>query len=260
MELNLSGKKALITGGSAGIGLAIANALAEEGCNLILVSRGQAGLTNAAEQIRVRYGVDVTTEALDLAVDANAAYLGATYSDIDILVNNAGAIPGGELTSLSQAKWREGWDLKVFGFIGVTREFYSSMCQRGHGVIINVIGASATGLDHRYIAGSTGNAALEALTLSLGSSSSDHGVRVVGISPGLVLTERLKGILMGRAKQKLGDESRWLELTATHPFQRAANVEEIAATAAFLASPRSSYTSGTIVSIDGGFSRRHNWW
>ncbi len=182
------------------------------------------------------------------------------YAHIDILVNNAGAIPGGPLEGVSQQRWREGWELKVFGFINMSRAFYQVMAARRHGVILNMIGASATGPDAKYIAGSTGNAALESLTKSLGSASPEHGVRVVGSGPGLVMTERLQKLLQERATSNFGDASRWPELTAAAPFGRTATVDEIAASAVFLASPRSSYTSGAILNIDGGFVHRHNWW
>jgi NAD(P)-dependent dehydrogenase (short-subunit alcohol dehydrogenase family) len=134
------------------------------------------------------------------------------------------------------------------------------MQARRGGVIINIIGASGSGVDPRYIAGSTGNAALEAMTTALGVASPEFGVRVLGISPGVVLTERSKGLLQGRAKAKLGDGERWPELLQHLPFGRTATTAEISAAVAFLASERSGYTSGTIVTIDGGHSRRTNWW
>ena len=87
-----------------------------------------------------------------------------------------------------------------------------------------------------------------------------HGVRVLGISPGLVLTERLEKLLKQRALDKFGNADQWQELTHNAPFHRTAAVDEIAASAVFLASSRSSYTSGAVLSIDGGFVRRHNWW
>ena len=260
MDLHLTGKTVLITGGSAGIGLGIAKAFAAEGCALILVARSEPTLQRVAKEIASTFNTSVQVHACDVGDDNTALMLCETYAHTDILVNNAGSIPGGPLEEVSQQRWRNGWELKVFGFINMTRAFYQQMSSRRHGVILNVIGASATGLDAKYIAGSTGNAALEGLTKSLGSASPAHGVRVVGISPGLVMTERLEKLLKGRARDNFGDESRWAELTANAPFGRTASVEEIAASAVFLASPRSSYTSGAILNIDGGFVNRHNWW
>jgi NAD(P)-dependent dehydrogenase (short-subunit alcohol dehydrogenase family) len=260
MDLNLRGKSALVTGASAGIGLAAARELAAEGCRVVLVARTEQPLADAARAIRAEHGVEVEIAAADLSRDEAAPALAARYGDVDILVNNAGAIPGGTLAEVDQARWRAAWDLKVFGFIAMTRAFYARMQARRGGVIINIIGASGSGVDPRYIAGSTGNAALEAMTTALGVASPEFGVRVLGISPGVVLTERSKGLLQGRAKAKLGDGERWPELLQHLPFGRTATTAEISAAVAFLASERSGYTSGTIVTIDGGHSRRTNWW
>jgi 3-oxoacyl-[acyl-carrier protein] reductase len=115
-------------------------------------------------------------------------------------------------------------------------------------------------VDARYIAGSTGNAAMEAMTKAICASSPQFGVRVVGISPGLVLTERLEKLLRERARGNFGDPGRWQELLARQPFGRTASTGEIAALAAFLASDLSGYTSGTVVTVDGGLSQRTDWW
>jgi NAD(P)-dependent dehydrogenase (short-subunit alcohol dehydrogenase family) len=260
MDLHLNGRSALVTGASAGIGLAVAWQLAAEGCNLVLVSRTERALADAAAAIRAKHKVDIQLAPADLSRDEAAAALAERHGGVDILVNNAGAIPGGSIAELDQARWRAGWELKVFGYIAMTRAFYARMQARRSGVIINIIGASGTGVDPRYIAGSTGNAALEAMTKALGVASTDHGVRIVGVSPGVVLTERSKPLLQTRAKAKFGDPERWQELLAHLPFGRTATTEEIASAVVFLASERSGYTSGTVVTIDGGQSQRTNWW
>jgi NAD(P)-dependent dehydrogenase (short-subunit alcohol dehydrogenase family) len=129
------------------------------------------------------------------------------------------------------------------------------MKARGHGVIINDIGAAGERFDHDYIAGSVGNAALMAFTKSLGGRSLHHGVRVVGINPGPVQTDRIITLMKTRAKNQLGDESRYPELMKNFPLGRAAKPREIADMMAFLASDRSGYTSGVIITIDGASSR-----
>jgi len=157
VDLLLQGKSVLITGGSAGIGLGMAKAFAAEGCSLVLVARSEPALTRAAQDIAAAHQVSVQVHACDIGDDRTAPALCEKYSHIDILVNNAGAIPGGALEDVPQARWREGWELKVFGFINMSRAFYQVMAARRHGVILNMIGASATGPDDKYIAGSTGN-------------------------------------------------------------------------------------------------------
>src|SRR4029079_10887318 len=110
---------------------------------------------------------------------------------VDILVNNAGEIPSGPIESLTEGDWRRGYDLKLFGYITLTRELYAAMKARGNGVIINDIGNSGENWDANYIAGSTANAALMAFTKALGGQSLDFGVRVVGVNPGTRATARI---------------------------------------------------------------------
>lgn len=257
MDLGLKGRKALVTGASKGIGFATAKLLAQEGCRVVIVSRDQDRLSEARDKILADApNADVAIEAKDVARDESAGELAAAHGDIDLLVNNAGAIPLGRLTEVDQARWREAWDLKVFGFIGVTRAFYALMAKRKAGVIINIIGMGGEKVDAAYIAGAAGNAALMGFSRALGGSSPADGVRVVGINPGPVATDRMVGRLRHGAKEQFGDAERWRELTGSMPFGRPGQPEEIAAAVAFLASDRSAYTTGTILTIDGGLSNK----
>jgi len=256
MELNLRGRTALITGASKGIGLASALALAEEGCDLILVSRTEADLQAARERIVGRANVAVQVRALDLAQAASVDQLAALHPDVEILVNNAGAIPAGNLAEITEPVWRQAWDLKVFGYINMCRAFYAAMKQRRRGVIINVLGSAGERLDAGYIAGSTGNAGLMAFTKALGATAPDDNIRVVGINPGATATERLITMMRKRAQDRYGDPEQWRKLVEPLPFGRVATPEEIASMVAFLASDRSAYTTGTIVTIDGGVANK----
>jgi hypothetical protein len=252
MDLKLAGKRALITGGSKGIGRAAAEALADEGCDLVLVARDAATLATTAAAIRDRRQVAVQTIAADLSSEAAVQRTLAAAGAIDILVNNAGAIPPGDIGAVDDATWRRAWDLKVFGFIGFCRAAYPAMAARRSGVIVNVIGAAGEKFPPGYVAGAAGNAALMALTRALGRQAPADGLRVVGINPGPVATERLVMLQRDRAEKTLGDAARWQELLAGMPFGRAASPMEIGHAVAFLASPLSGYTSGTILTIDGG--------
>ena len=256
MDLKLSGRRALITGGSQGIGLSIARLLASEGCHLDLVARSGDDLASVADELRQHHGVEVSVHAVDLAERGRAAELAAICPDIDILVNNAGATPRGTLLEVDEERWRAAFDLKVFGYIDLSRAFYRQMKARHRGVIINIIGNGGERLDAGYIAGATGNAALMAFTRALGGASAEDGIRVVGLNPGPVATERLVGLMKTEATKRHGDPTRWREFEAGFPFGRAATVDEIAATVALLASDLSSYTTGTIITIDGGMANR----
>jgi NAD(P)-dependent dehydrogenase (short-subunit alcohol dehydrogenase family) len=252
MDLQLAGKTALITGGSKGIGRATAEILADEGCNVILVARDPANLNEAAAGIRARRQVNVRTIAADLSNDAAVRKVAAKAGELDILVNNAGAIPPGDVLSVDDARWREAWDLKVFGYISFCRVIYGQMKARKAGVIINVIGAAGESFPTNYIAGAAGNASLMAFTRALGKGAPADGLRVVAINPGPVETDRLVMLRRAEAEQKFGDPERWRELTASMPFGRAASPAEIGNAVAFLASPASGYTTGTVLTINGG--------
>ncbi len=256
MELNLRGRTALVTGASKGIGRASAEILAEEGVNVILVSRTQADLDAVRDNIAARWNVRAEVHAFDISDSRNVDRLVAQHPGIDILVNNAGAIPAGNLQEVNEARWREAWDLKVYGYINMCRRFYAEMQQRGRGVIINILGMAGEKMDAGYIAGSTGNAGLMAFTKTLGGAASADNLRVVGINPGAIATDRLVTIMKKRAEDRLGDANRWEELMKPLPFNRAGSSEEIGWMVAFLASDKSAYTSGTIITIDGGAANR----
>jgi 3-oxoacyl-[acyl-carrier protein] reductase len=256
MDLGLNGKIALVTGAGKGIGRAIAERLSQEGCHLILVGRKAADLDSLAAELAARKSGRVTTAVIDFPDVQAIAKLAANHADVDIVVNNAGAIPGGSIQAIDVQKWRQGWDGKLFGYIGIMREFLSIMERRKCGVILNIIGAAGERPSADYAAGSAGNAALMALTRALGASSPATGVRVVGINPGPILTERLKTFLKQRAVTELGDAEQWPSLLKTLPFGRAGKPEEVAAMAAMLVSDLSGYTSGTIITIDGGLTAR----
>lgn len=256
MDLGLKGRSALITGGSKGIGFSIARFLAAEGCTLHLVARSEPDLAAARERLQKEYAVAASVHAMDLAERGRPGELAAKCPQIDILVNNAGSIPRGTVEDIDEEHWRAAWDLKVFGYINMCREFFRLMKARRRGVIINILGNGGEALDAGYIAGAAGNASLMAFTRALGGQSANVGVRVLGVNPGPVATERLIGLMQTEAKRRFGDASRWRELEKGFPFGRAATVEEIAATVALLASDLSSYTTGTIVTIDGGMVNR----
>lgn len=248
MDLRIAGKSVVITGASAGIGLACARLFAEEGCRLTLVSRTQARLDQAVAEI----GGDVRALSLDLSEPSGIEALVAQAGVPDILVNNAGAIPGGGLEALDDARWRSSWELKLFGYIGLSRHLLPAMLQRGSGVILNIIGIAGAAPRYDYLAGSTANAALIAFTRAVGAHSAMRGVRVLGLNPGPTQTDRLVKLYRDRAAARFGDASRWQELVADLPFGRPALAEEMADLAVYLASGRASYLSGVVVDADGG--------
>ena len=254
VELNLAGKTALITGASQGIGHAIAKVLAAEGCHLHLAARNGAAMEELKKEL-AQYPVNVIVHQADLGTTEAMVALDKACGDYDILMNNAGDIPAGSIEDVTDEAIRQGFDLKVFGYITLAREFLRRRKGRG-GVIINVIGNSGENWDAAYFAGSTGNAALMSFTKAIGGRSMDEGIRVVGVNPGPVDTPRMFKIMKRKAIDMLGDESRWEELYAKYPGKRPATAEEVADLCAFLASPKAGYISGTVITIDGGIAAR----
>ncbi len=252
MELGLTGRRALVTGASRGIGFGCAMALAAEGCDVAMAARDVHRLKAAVKAVRAHYRVGVTSHATDLSIPSRQEALIDVLGDIDILVNNAGAVPPGDLASIDDATWRQAWELKVFGYINLCRLVLPQMQARRRGVIINVVGVAAIRPRPDYIAGSTGNAALLGFTRALGSQSLEHGVRVVAVNPGLIMTDRLEMMLRRAAQDRWGNPARWDELIPTNPGPGSA--EQVADVVTFLASDRASHVSGTTITVDGGAS------
>ncbi len=251
MDLGLSGKTALITGGSKGIGFGVAEAMMAEGVSVTIAARDQAVLDQAVE----RLGGDAKAVAIDLSVSGSADELLTKAGCPDILVNNAGAIPGGDIEGVDEETWRTAWDLKVYGYINLCRAAYAQMKGKG-GVIVNVTGLAADKTDFNYIAGTAGNASLNAFTKAFGSQSVEQGVRCLAVSPGATTTERLVGLMKGRAREEKGDESQWQSFLGGLPLGRAGEVQEVADVVTFLASPRASWVSGVVLNVDGGHGAR----
>lgn len=252
MDLGLQGKTVLITGASKGIGLACAKTFALEGCHLHLAARDPARLEEAKHEIAKIAKVQVTLHPADLSRGSVAKALAAACGPLDVLVNNAGAIPGGTVTAIDEEHWRAAWDLKVFGYINMTREVLPGMVLRKSGVIVNVIGMAGVKPSADYICGAAGNAALIAFTKGVGAGSTNQGVRVIGVNPTATRTDRIITLTKNRAKNQFGDESRWEELLTNLPFGRLAEAQEVADVVAYCASAKASYLSGTVIDIDGG--------
>ena len=254
MDLGLNGKRVLITGGSKGIGLSCGRVFLAEGCSIVLVSRSADALAQAQAELGGQDRVQIVAADLSQAVERERVF--KLHPDIDILVNNAGAIPGGGLLDLTMERWEEAWSLKVMGYIHMTKLFLGAMKERGAGTIVNIIGAAGRSPRYDYLCGGTGNAALMAFTGAVGGRSVDWGVRCFGINPAQTRTDRNITLSKARAKEKFGDENRWEELMVTLPLKRLIEPDEIANTAAFLASSACGYVSGTVVDVDGGAAYR----
>lgn len=252
MNLELQDQRVLVTGGSKGIGLAIAQAFAAEGALPVIVSRDPAHIANALTRFAQAGLPAPQTVTMDLSRPGSAEALQQQVGEVDVLVNNAGAIPGGSLHDIDEARWRQAWDLKVYSYVNLTRAYLPLMEQRGRGVICNIIGMAGQAPRYEYICGSAANAALIAFTRGLGGGSVRHGVRVFGVNPSATRSDRMQGMLEERARRATGDPSRWAEFVSPHAMGRMAEPQEIAHLVVSCASPRCSYLSGTVLDVDGG--------
>ena len=258
MDLQLTGKKVLITGASQGIGEGLAHAFAGEGCALHLTARSAGKLAALQTEIAGTHGVEVTITAADMTADGGCERIVDEAGRVDVLINNAGVIPSGPLFDIGPKQWREGWALKGFGYADMIRLVYPRMKAAGGGVILNNIGNGGEVCDPNYIEGAAGNASIMAMTRALGGMSLDDNIRVVGVNPGPVDTTRIYAMLRKFAEARLGDPERYGELLERYPLKRPARIHEITDLFLFLASFRSGYTSGTVVTVDGGIASRRS--
>ncbi|MFM1880026.1 MAG: hypothetical protein RLZZ344_260 [Pseudomonadota bacterium] len=252
MNLRIADKQVVVTGGSKGIGLAIALQFAREGARPVLVSRHPENLTHALANFAAEALPAPEIAEIDLSTTGSDRALFDLFPQADILINNAGAIPGGSIHDISEEAWRSAWELKLFGYINLTRRYLAAMEARGHGVICNIIGMAGVAPRYEYICGSVANAALIALTQGIGAGSVRKGVRVFGINPSPTRSDRITGVLKQQAASKLGDANRWEELIQKLPFGRLAEPDEIAGLTAYCCSPQCGYLSGTVLNVDGG--------
>jgi NAD(P)-dependent dehydrogenase (short-subunit alcohol dehydrogenase family) len=256
MDLNLSGKHILITGGSKGIGLACAQAFLVEGSRVSLVSRSEANLARARESLSAHGSDRVQTHAADLTQPASAqAALDAaiaTFGPVDVLVNSAGAAKRTPAPELTPQAWHDAMQAKYFSYIHMIDPVIKQMGQRGKGNIVNVVGNGGKVASPIHLAGGAANAALMLATAGLANAYAAQGIRVNAINPGLTRTERLKeGMAADARLQGIETEEAMKRAMAKIPMGRMAEPEEIARVVLFLASDAASYVTGINMSMDG---------
>lgn len=249
MDSGLKGKVALVTGGSKGIGFAIATALAEQGCALRLVARDLASLEEAQRALKKEFPVEVLIKAANLSIPGSTDEVAKAFPETDILINSAGAVARGGLLDLDPNGFREGFEGKVMSSMMLSRALYPNMVAKKYGVIINIIGIAGEKLNPNSIGTSVANAALIAFTKAFGAQSVDQGVRVLGISPGLIHTPRTDNLLHPKTDV---DRQAYAKVMANLPYGRMGHPKEVADLAVFFASDAAKYISGDVLSVDAG--------
>jgi len=258
MDLGLRGKVAVITGGSTGIGLAVAEGLAAEGVELVLAARQADRVSDAAAKVAARFGVRAVGVSCDLAgaagADALIAAVEREFGGCDILINNAGTGTNETIMEAPDSKWQAYWELHVMAAVRLARGLVPFMRKRGGGVILhNASICASQPLWYEPIYNVT-KAALVMFSKSLASEVIKDKIRVNTINPGLILT----GDWIKTAKQltadKGGDWEGYLQSVAREhaPIDRFATAEELANFFVFLCSERASYSVGSTYFVDGG--------
>jgi len=260
MNLELTDKIALVTGGSKGIGKAVALGLAAEGARVAVVARDGALLDKVAAGCRDRSGRDAIALTADLSkledVERVVRQTKERLGRLDILVNNAGAIRGGAFLTIPDAQWMDDWSLKLMGYIRMCRAVLPLMQAQGGGRICNVVGAAARNPGPGYLTGGAANAALINFTKGLADLGAPSRILVTAVSPAATRTERWDSLIAQQAAAS-GRTAEELQAEAEAPYKlgRIATPEDIADMVCFLVSARASFVTGICVTVDGGSTR-----
>lgn len=256
MDLGLDGKCVLVTGGSKGIGLACAEAFAAEGARVAIASRSAANLGAALASLKaggceaIPIEADLTQRDAALRMEEAAR---RALGQIDILVNSAGAAKRYAPGALDMQAWHDAMDAKYFSYVHAMQAVLPGMLGRRSGVIINIVGVGGKVASPWHLPGGAANAALMLVTAGLANAHGRAGIRVNAINPGLTMTDRVReGHLAEAAAQKISTDELLRRSEERIPLGRVARPDEVANVAVFLASGRSSYVTGTVLTMDGG--------
>ncbi len=250
-----TGKVAIVTGGSRGIGKAIARKLASEGGKVVIAARDPKTLDASARDI-ISAGGEATTVPMDLrAADAPAALARAAldaYGAIDVVVNNAGATRRGDFLELTDQDWSDGFALKFFGAVRLVRAAWPHLKER-RGAVLNIIGVGGRMPGAEFTIGGSVNGAFLTFTKALADVGVRDGIRVNAINPGFIRTDRLSAWIEGAArKQGVSVEAAADEMVRRAGSVRLGAPEDVANLAAFVLSPEGTLLQGALLDLDGG--------
>ena len=258
MELGLSGRKAVVTGGSKGLGRAIAQELAEAGADLAICARNAAEVEAAGEQLRAT-GVNVFAETCDVTDPDQVIGFMKDAADamggIDILVNNAGRAHPGTFQTLTDEDWKDDLDVKLFSMIRCSRAALPHLKASDNARIININAVQAKSPDPKFFATSTDRAACLAFTKTLSLELAPDNILVNAVNIGFVISPQWKNIHQKRAPEMSEQEFFDSLAKAEIPLGRFGKDTEVAAAVAFLASARASYITGASLDVAGGMGR-----
>ena len=263
MQLGLADRVALITGGSKGIGRAVATALAHEGVNLAICARGRIGLDQATEHLR-SLGVQALSVPTDMtdaqAVEDFVAAAADHFGRIDILVNNAVTSTQNTFEALSDEEFRYHIDVKLMGYIRCARAVWPHMRRRGWGRIVNVAGMTARIVTDYRMTNGVVNSAVTNFTKHLAEQTGKDGITVNAVHPGYTWTPRLQGILRRWAElENVSLDEACERRCAEIPIGRFIQPEDLARLIVFLCSDAAGAITGQAIAVDGGSGRSINY-
>lgn len=260
MELGLRGKVALVSASSKGLGRAIAEELASEGANLVMCARGEDALRETAQSIRKSAGVTVVEVAADVSeptgIDRVAAAALDKFGKVDILVTNSGGPPSGQFESFAPEVWERATRLLLMSAVGLARRVLPGMKERRWGRILNVTSIAVKQPIDGLMLSNSLRAAVTGFARTLANEVAPFNVTVNNMLPGYTRTDRVEQLARASAEKtgtSAGDAvAKW---EREIPMGRLGEPREFAALAAFLASERASYITGSSIAVDGGWIR-----
>ena len=256
MNVTMNGRVAAVTGGSKGIGLAVARRFAESGAKVAILARGAQDL-KAARELLARDGIEVRDYVCDVSKAAEIAKahdrIAADLGPVDVLVNNAGTSRAQAFETVTDEDWQADFDLKVFAAIRLCRLAFPAMKARRWGRIINILNIGAKVPRAASVPTSVSRAAGLALTKVLANEGAPHNILVNGLHVGLIKSEQHE-LRHAREKKHASLDAMYEELGTKIPLGRMGSAEEFANVALFLASDAGTYVTGTSINVDGGMS------